>query len=58
MVQDRKPNRPRDPNKLAKTIVDLATMDDDEREALKRKLEKGQTPGKRGSDSARSKEKP
>jgi hypothetical protein len=29
------PKRPRDPNQLAKTVVDLATMDEGEREAPK-----------------------
>jgi hypothetical protein len=50
--------RPTDPNQLAKEIVDLATMDDDDRRALKGKISKkdrprqgSDKPGKSGSES-------
>lgn len=35
-----KPKRPRDINQRAKSIVDLATMDDEERVNLKKQIEK------------------
>ena len=41
--------RPRDPNQLAKLVVDLATMDEDERRELQERLQEDQTPGSRGS---------
>jgi hypothetical protein len=48
----RTPKRPRDPNQLAKEIVDLATMDETEREKLQRSLKKrrpSEQPAKAGS---------
>jgi hypothetical protein len=48
--------RPRDPNQLAKSVVELATMDDDERKALQERnanKKVAQKPGKRGSSSAK-----
>ena len=52
------PKRPRDINQWAKRMVDLATMDESEREALTAKAKKAErsktkespqrTPGKRG----------
>jgi hypothetical protein len=53
----KRPDQSRDINKLAKTVVDLATMDEKERQALKEKLSRGQTPGKRGSASRPAKSK-
>ena len=49
------PKRPRDPNQLAKAVVDLATMDEEERAALLRRQEADarQKPGKRGLSPAR-----
>lgn len=44
------PKRPRDGNQLAKAIVDLVTMDDEE---LKRTREKAQkSPGRGGAESS------
>lgn len=45
--------RPRDISQRAKLIVDIATMDEDERRALEEKLQKDQdqTPGNCGSAS-------
>ena len=55
----RQPKRPRDPNQLAKHVVDLATMDESERTALSEKKKDSRfskkspvdthNPGKRGS---------
>jgi hypothetical protein len=53
----KRPKRPRDMNELAKSVVDLATMDEKDRQALKEKLERDQTPGKRGSVSPPAKGK-
>ncbi len=55
------PKRPRDPNQLAKEIIDLATMDETELAALRKDAQtkkpdepkRHYTPGKRGSDSSR-----
>lgn len=55
------PKRPRDRNRLAKEIVDLATMDEAELAALRKdsqaekpdRPKRHYTPGKRGSDSSR-----
>lgn len=55
------PKRPRDPNQLAKEIIDLATMDEAELLALRKEAQSKKpdqpkrhyTPGKRGSDSSR-----
>jgi hypothetical protein len=53
-----RPKRPRDPAQLAKLVVDLATMDETDREKLvakksprSKKSGKRHIPGKRGSSS-------
>jgi len=52
-MPEKHPKLPRDSSQRAKAILDLATMDETERAALKRKIAvktaKAQTPGKRGS---------
>jgi hypothetical protein len=49
----KKPKRPRDTNQLAKTVVDLATMDEAELKEFQRKwaaaTKKTHIPGRRGS---------
>ena len=51
MTDQNRKKRPRDPNELAKLVVDLATMDDEERKALlkEREAQKSRTQSKRGS---------
>jgi hypothetical protein len=55
-MTEKQPKRPRDLNQWAKRMVDLATMDDQERAALKEKKspepESGSKPGIRGSSLA------
>ena len=56
-MPEKHPKRPRDLNQWAKQMVDVATMDETELAALKKKLaaeakpKKGQKPGKRSSSA-------
>jgi 1,2-phenylacetyl-CoA epoxidase PaaB subunit len=57
-MAEKHPKRPRDLNQWAKRVVDIATMDEDERAALQKKLAaktkksaKPYKPGKRSSPS-------
>jgi hypothetical protein len=52
-MPDKRPKRPRDPAQLAKLMIDLATMDEAERDALKKRAAAKKKPrqgkGSKGS---------